>query len=63
MVFLYSLLQREVLEAAVYFGLSSAVNDARRFFQQWMSGQQAQLPPDIRDIVYSTGKTYILRDL
>lgn len=52
-----SLLQREILEAAVYFGLSSAVNEARRLFQQWMSGQ-LQLPPDIRDIVYSTGIKY-----
>lgn len=52
-----SLLQREILEAAVYFGLSSAVNEARRLFQQWMAGQ-LQLPPDIRDIVYSTGVKY-----
>ncbi|EFX80575.1 endoplasmic reticulum aminopeptidase 1-like isoform X2 [Daphnia pulex] len=52
-----SLLQREILEAAVYFGLSSAVNEARRLFTQWMSGQM-QLPPDIRDIVYSTGIKY-----
>ena len=39
---------------AVYFGLSSAVNEARRLFSQWMSGNLL-LPPDIRDIVYSTG--------
>ena len=50
----FSLLQREVLEVAVYFGLSSAVNEARRLFSQWMSGNLL-LPPDIRDIVYSTG--------
>jgi hypothetical protein len=43
-----------VLEVAVYFGLSSAVNEARRLFSQWMSGNLL-LPPDIRDIVYSTG--------
>ena len=54
MFFVFSLLQREVLEVAVYFGLSSAVNEARRLFSQWMSGNLL-LPPDIRDIVYSTG--------
>ena len=51
----HSLLQREILEASVYFGLSSAVSEARRLFQQWMAGN-LQLPADIRDIVYSTGK-------
>lgn len=50
----FSLLQREVLEAAVYFGLSSAVNEARRLFSQWMTNNLL-LPPDIRDIIYSTG--------
>ena len=43
-----------MLESAVYFGLSSAVSEARRLFQQWMSAN-IQLAPDIRVIVYSTG--------
>ena len=52
---LCSLLQREILEASVYFGLSSAVTEARRLFQQLMS-DNLKLSADIRDIVYSTGK-------
>jgi len=52
----YSLLQREILEASVYFGLSSAVTEARRLFQQLMS-DNLKLSADIRDIVYSTGKS------
>ena len=48
------MLQREILDASVYFGLSSAVSEARRLFTQWMAGNR-QLPADIRDIVYSTG--------
>lgn len=52
-----SLLQREILEASVYFGLSSAVTEARRLFQQLMS-DNLKLSADIRDIVYSTGIKY-----
>nr|ATU82423.1 venom M1 protease [Lethocerus distinctifemur] len=48
----------DIMKALCQYGQSRFVNDAKTIFNQWMSGDDVPILPDLKPIVYCTGVRY-----